>query len=141
MRHKARHYALQALYQWQMANSPLLQIEREFFSDYDMKNVDVEYFRELLHNIPAQLTELDGHYIELLDRTFDELDPVERALLRIGCYELLNRIDVPYRVVLNEAVTLAKKFGATDSYKYINGVLDKVAEQHRSIEISAEKAL
>jgi N utilization substance protein B len=82
--------------------------------------------------------DLDSSYEQLLDRPLDELDPVERALLRLGTFELKERIDVPYRVVINESVALAKKFGATDSYRYINGVLDKVARSYRQIEIDAE---
>lgn len=135
-RRKARHYALQALYQWQMTQYPLNQIETEFLTDYDFGNVDREYFHDLLHQVPAQLTEVEDAFAPfLVERSIDELDPIERALLRIGSYELLKRIDVPYKVVLNESVSLAKKFGASESHKYINGVLDKLAHQERQTEI------
>lgn len=137
-RHKARHYAMQALYQWHMAGASIAQIEVEFCADNDMSNVDIEYFSELLHGIPHMLGELDRLFEEHLDRDKDDLGAVELALLRIGSYELMQRIDVPYKVAINEAVNLAKKFGATDSFKYINGILDKVARQTRAIEIAAD---
>lgn len=138
-RRKARHYALQALYQWHMASSSPRTIEAEFRTDYDFSVVDLEYFQALLHGVPPLAEELDALYGPLLDRELRELDPIERCLLRMGSYELRERIDVPYRVVINEAVSLAKKFGAADSYKYINGVLDKLAAQLRGPEVSAAR--
>jgi transcription antitermination protein NusB len=137
-RQRARHYAVQALYQWRMAQAPLNQIEAEFRVDNDFDKVDGEYFHELLHRIPALIGELDA-VIEpnLTDRAIDEVNPVELALLRMSTYELKERIDVPYKVVINEAVSLAKKFGATESHKFINAVLDKVVEQFRAIELQA----
>ncbi|HEY7775906.1 MAG TPA: transcription antitermination factor NusB [Kineobactrum sp.] len=136
-RHKARHYALQALYQWHMAAAPLAQIEAEFRADYDFSHVDLEYFQALLHGVPACVDELEAAFEPLLDRKLDELDPIERSLLRMGIFELMQRIDVPYKVVINESVSLAKKFGATDGHKYINGVLDKAARQLRKAETDA----
>ena len=136
-RRKARHYGMQALYQWHMAGAALTDIEAEFRADYDFSHVDLEYFQALLHEIPACVDELDEAMVPLLDRGIDELDPIERTLLRMGMYELTRRIDVPYKVVINEEVALAKKFGATDSHKYINGVLDKAARQLRKVEIDA----
>ncbi len=135
IRHKARHYAMQGLYQWQMAGSAINDIEAEFNADYDMSKVDVAYFKDLLHGVPANLSELEGLYEPLLDRKLSSLDQVETALLRMGTYELLKRIDVPYKVVINESVGLAKKFGAAESHKYINGILDKIAQQLRAAEI------
>jgi N utilization substance protein B len=138
-RHKARHYAMQALYQWHMAGSTLSDIEGEFRADYDFNKVDGEYFHILLHEIPAQTDELEACFSPfMVERSVEELGAVERALLRIGTFELLHRIDVPYKVVINEAVNLAKKFGAAESHKFVNGVLDRVARQTRSVEISAE---
>ncbi len=137
-RHKARHYAMQALYQWHMAAAPVNQIEAEFRADYDFSHVDLEYFQALLHGVPASVTELEAVFEPLLDRKLDDLGPVERSLLRMGTWELQHRIDVPWKVVINEAVSLAKKFGATDSHKYINGVLDKVARQLRKAETEAD---
>jgi N utilization substance protein B len=136
-RRKARHYGMQALYQWLMAGAALSDIEAEFRSDYDFSHVDLAYFQALLHEIPARVDELEDVFSPLLDRSLEELDPIERTLLRMGTFELLERIDVPYKVVINEEVALAKKFGATDSHKYINGVLDKAARQLRKVEIDA----
>ena len=128
---------MQALYQWHMAGASLTDIEAEFRSDYDFSHVDLAYFQALLHEIPAQIDSLEAGLETLLDRDLDELDPIERTLLRMGAWELSERLDVPYKVVINEAVALAKKFGATDSYKYINGVLDKAAHQLRKVEVDA----
>ena len=135
-RRKARHYGMQALYQWLMAGAALTDIEAEFRAEYDFAHVDLEYFQALLHGVPACVDELDATFEPLLDRGIDDLDPIERTLLRMGTFELRDRIDVPYKVVINEAVALAKKFGATDSHKYINGVLDKAARQLREAETS-----
>jgi len=137
-RHKARHYAMQALYQWHMAEAPINQIEAEFRTDYEFDHVDLEYFQALLHGVPASVTELEAVFEPMLDRKLDDLGPIERSLLRMGTWELQQRIDVPWKVVINEAVSLAKKFGATDSHKYINGVLDKVARQLRKAETEAD---
>ena len=136
-RRKARHYGMQALYQWHMAGAAVSDIEAEFRTDYDFSHVDLEYFQSLLHKIPACLDELDEALEPLLDRKLSDLDPIELTLLRMGMYELTWRIDVPYKVVINEEVALAKKFGATDSHKYVNGVLDKAARQLRKVEIDA----
>ncbi len=139
-RRMARHYAMQALYQWQMAGSSINAIEAEFRTDNDMSKVDVEYFHEILHAVPENLSDLEAVFTPfLVDRSLDELDPITRALLRMATYELKARIDVPYKVVINEAVALAKKFGAEDSHKFINGVLDKTAAVLRAIEVKAER--
>ena len=136
-RRKARHYGMQALYQWLMAGAALNEIEAEFRAEYDFARVDLEYFQALLHGVPGCVDELEATFSPLLDRSIDDLDPIERTLLRMGTFELKERIDVPYKVVLNEEVALARKFGATDSHKYINGVLDKVARQLRKAETDA----
>ena len=136
-RRKARHYGMQALYQWQMTKDAVAEIELQFLADYDFAKVDVEYFHDIIHHVPANLEELEQAFIPHLDRAIDDLDPIERALLRLGSYELVKRIDIPYKVVINESVALAKKFGATDGHKYINGVLDKLAQDVRAIEIKA----
>jgi N utilization substance protein B len=136
-RRKARHYGMQALYQWHMAGASLAVIEAEFRADYDFSHVDLEYFQALLHGIPACVDELEALLEPLLDRKLSDLDPIERTLLRMGTFELAHRPDVPYKVVINEEVSLAKKFGATDGHKYINGVLDKVARELRKVEIDA----
>ena len=136
-RRKARHYALQALYQWHMAGASTRDIDAEFRSDYDFSVVDRDYFKALLDGVVDDVEALDALYEPLLDRKLSELDPIERSLLRMGSFELRERIDVPYRVVINEAVSLAKKFGAAESFRYINGVLDKLAQQLRGPEVSA----
>lgn len=139
-RHLARKRAVQALYMWQMTGEDLSDIEGQFLSEHDMKNVDLKYFKELLHKVPAHVQELDDHLSPLLDRPFNELDPVECAIMRMGAYELQHRIDIPYRVVINEAVELAKTFGAEEGHKYVNSILDRVAKKLRSIEIKARKS-
>jgi transcription antitermination protein NusB len=138
-RKKARQLLVQALYQWQISGSDIGSIEAEFFTDNNMSKVDTDFFRELLHGIPSKLDEIDGAYEPHLDRKSGDLDPISRALLRMGTYELSFRIDVPYKVVINEAVNLAKKFGPTDAYKYINSILDKVAMATRAVEIKADR--
>lgn len=128
-RRKARVLAVQALYEWHVSANSLRSIEQAFREDNDMSKVDDSYFVELLHKIPACLTELDDLIAPLLDRPRDELTPVELAILRIGAYELTYRSDVPFKVVINEAVDLSKKFGASDSHKYVNAVLDGLARR------------
>lgn len=127
-RTKARERVLQALYQWQLAAQDIPTIEAYFLQEHDMKKVDIAYFELLLHNIPATINELQKLILPFLDRDFEQLDPIERAILYIGSYELRYCQDVPFRVVLNEGIELAKKFGATESYKFVNGVLDKYAQ-------------
>ena len=139
-RRKARHFAMQAIYQWQLSQAALNVIEAEFHTDNDMNKVDTDYFRELLHGVPAHLSEIEATFAPFLQqRDLEELDPITRALLRLATYELQQRLDVPYKVVINEAVALAKKFGATDSHKFINGVLDKTAAIARQAEVQANK--
>ncbi|SRR5690554_1536252 len=134
-RRKARHYAVQALYQWQMAGADLISIETEFRTDNDMSKVDLEYFNDVLHGIPREKSNIDEKVTPLLDRRLDEMTPVELAIVRLGAYEMIYRVDVPYKVVINEAIELTKKFGATDGHKFINGVLDKLAQRERKVEI------
>ena len=151
-RHAARQLTVQGLYQWQMTGAALQQIELQIraarpddaLESYEdiasaVAIADLAYFNELLHNIPQQKADLDKEYASLLDRRVDELDPVELAILRMGTYELSKRIDVPYRVVINESVELAKSFGATESHKYINGILDKLAIRLRSAEVAERR--
>lgn len=135
-RKKARHYAVQALYQWHMAEAEPAQIEAEFKADYDMARVDDEYFHELLFGVTSSEGRLRALFEPILDRNYQDLDAVELALLRVGAFELSQRVDIPYKVVINESVSLAKRFGATDSHKYINGILDKLAAQLRKTEVS-----
>lgn len=133
-RRHARQYALQAMYQWQLSSASITDIEAEFLVHHIKQKTDLEYFKELIHVIPKQFSELDNHFTPFLKRPIDELDPVELAILRISTYELAERLDIPYRVVINEALELAKKFGSIEGYKFVNGVLDQVAGQLRSLE-------
>ncbi len=130
----ARQRAMQALYQWQQAGHDLSEIEAQFLAGQDMSRVEVPYFQELLHEIPKDIESLDANLEPLLNRKINEVDSVERAILRIGTYELKHRLDVPYRVVINEGIMLAKKFGAVDSHRFVNGILDKLSFTLRSAE-------
>ncbi len=138
-RHQARRAALQALYQWQLAGQDLSEIEEQFRTEQDMRRVDAAYFAELLHGVPAQLARLDRELQPVLDRPIAAVDPVERAILRLGTYELACRPEVPYRVVINEAVDLAKTFGAEQGHRYVNGVLDRLARSLRATEVSSRQ--
>ncbi|MCX7108043.1 MAG: transcription antitermination factor NusB [Methylococcales bacterium] len=137
-RTNARKAAVQALYQWQMTGQSLVEIERQFLEEERLKDAQKSYFTELFHGVPKNLGVIDETLTEFVDRPVDMIDPVERAILRIGAYELLNRLDMPYRVVLNEAINLAKYFGADGSHKYVNGILDKIAQQKRAVEIKSK---
>jgi N utilization substance protein B len=136
-RHKARRSAVQALYQWQLTQQEPTEIESHFVLDHEMHGVDLEYFHSLIREIPLHLHELDDHLIPHLDRELMEVDPVERAILRIGAYELEFRLEIPYRVILDEAIELAKVFGAEHGHKYVNAILDKVASGLRAEERAA----
>jgi N utilization substance protein B len=139
MRQKARRLLAQALYSWDVGGTDLITIEAEFHTDNNMATVDTELFHEVLFGVPKNLTEIDEAYNPHLDRKQDQLDPVSRAILRLSTYEMLYRIDVPYKVVINEGVNLAKTFGPTDAFKYINGILDRVAIEKRAIEVAANR--
>ncbi|RLA44450.1 MAG: transcription antitermination factor NusB [Gammaproteobacteria bacterium] len=138
-RRKARHLLVQALYQWQVGGDSIGNIEAQFYADDKLRRADKSYFSELLHAIPAHVDELDKTFGEFLDRDQSALDPVSLAILRMSTYELLYRIDLPYKISINEAINLAKTFGPTDAHKYINGVVDRVAARTRQVEISAAK--
>ena len=133
-RRKARRLVLQALYQWLMSGSDPLVISKQYREE-TLGKVDWNYFEEVFSEIPGATQKLNESLEPLLDRELVALDPIEKALLYLGTFELANRIDVPYRVVINECVQLAKIFGATDSHKYINGVLDKLASELRPAEV------
>lgn len=133
-RSKARRFTLQALYQMQLTGDSASTVEQQFLSDHEMKRTDTTYFHEVLAGIARQQDELLETIKLTLDRDLKEIDPVEKAVLLIGSYELKERIDIPYKVVINESVELAKQFGATDSYKYVNSILDRLAKQYRPVE-------
>lgn len=126
-RTNARQRTLQALYQWQITKQNLQLIEDQFFQEEDMAKVDVAYFKKLLHDIPKELKNIDSSFAGFLDREISQLDLIELVILRIGSYELKYCPDVPFKVVINESVELAKRFGAEKSHKYVNSILDKLA--------------
>ena len=136
---KARRMLSQALYSWDVGGTDLVDIEAEFHTDNDMSKVDTALFHTILFGVPKNLAQIDGTYSSYLDRENKQLDPVSRAVLRLSSYEMVFSIDVPYKVVINEGVNLAKTYGPTDAYKFINGVLDKVAIEHRAAEVAANK--
>jgi len=138
-RRQARRLGMQALYQWQLANTELNDIEKQFKEQEEMKRADPEYFRELLRKIPEHHDQLSGLLSVHTERPIDEIDPVELSILYIAFYELKYRLDIPFKVVINEAVSLTKKFGAEDGHKYVNGILDKAARELRVIELQAAK--
>lgn len=138
-RHNARRYALQAMYQWQLAGTSINEIELEFLHYHIDKKFDLAYFKELLHGVPKFQQEIDHQMQPFLGRGLNEIDPVELAVLRIAIYELMKRPDVPYRVIINEALELTKKFGSIEGHKFVNGVLDRVAKKTREIEINMGK--
>ena len=132
----ARKLAMQALYQWQLTQQTASEIKKQFLDSEDSAGVDREHFEELLGKTIAQHDQLEAALTPYLDRPLDQLDPVETAILLIGMYELRERLDIPYRVVINEAVDLCKRFGATDAHKYVNAVLDRAARESRAAERS-----
>jgi len=135
----ARRLATQALYQWQLDHQDIGQVNAQFLTERDMGVADLAYFQELLQHTVQHIDAIETVIVPYLDRPMAQIDPVERAILWIGGYEMLYRADVPYRVIINEAVELAKTFGAEQGHRFINGVLDKIAQQVRSEEISARR--
>jgi N utilization substance protein B len=135
----ARKCAVQALYQWQMTGESLARIEMNFLEEELLKGAQKSFFTELFFGVPKQLNVIDEALAEFVDRPVEKIDPVERAVLRISTYELINCLETPYKVIINEGVNLAKCFGADGSHKYINGVLDKVSQKKRAVEIKAKQ--
>ncbi|MES9843577.1 MAG: transcription antitermination factor NusB, partial [Candidatus Sedimenticola sp. 6PFRAG5] len=127
-------HAVQAIYQWQMTGQDIKDIHNQFLTEQDPASFEVEYFNTLLSGVPGNLSDLDSQLGPCLDRSIESVDPVERAILRLGAFELIHQLEVPYKVVINEAVELAKVFGAEKGHKYVNGVLDKLAGQVRKAE-------
>lgn len=138
-RGKSRRLAMQAIYQWQMTGDSITGIKQQFFEDNNVSKIDAEYFSELVSGVAANLSELDSLLEKYMSRTIESVDPIERALLRLSSYEFINRLDVPYRVILNEAVNITKEFCSEKSHGFVNAVLDKVAKEIRHIEVTAVK--
>ncbi|MBA2657927.1 MAG: transcription antitermination factor NusB [Tatlockia sp.] len=133
---RARKLALQALYQWSMSGHELSEIEAQFRVANNMERVDCEYFCRLIYGIPEQLEVVESNLTPFIDRPIHGLNPVELSVLRLGAYELLYCPEIPYRVVLDESVSLAKQFGSQDGHRYVNGVLNNLARKARAVEIS-----
>lgn len=137
-RHRARELALQGIYEWKISGSSATQIGRSTGDDKSLGRYDSELYQQLLRGAIAQHEALDEQIVPQLDRALEELSPVEYSVLLLGAYELFHQPEVPYRVVINEAVELAKTFGGSDGHKFVNGVLDKLAAQARPVEVSAK---
>ena len=135
-RHKARELAMQGIYSWQMTGNSVEQIELSIATSNDMQKVDMTFFQDILRTVMQKMEDLDAAMKPYLGRLPEEIDPVEKAILRVATFELVHRIDVPYKVVINEAIELAKEFGAADSHKFVNGVLDKAVKTLRKDERS-----
>lgn len=133
-RSRARRRALQAVYAWQVSGTAIPQVIQQFQHEQDMEVADVEYFEALVKGVAEHRADLDAKLAVFLDRPVDQVDPIERAVLRIATFELLHRLDVPFRVVLNEAIETAKRFGADHGHTYVNGVLDRAAANWRPAE-------
>lgn len=133
-RTRARRRALQALYAWQLSGYAMTEVEQQFAHEQDEENADLEYFHALIFGIERDCNALDRELGQHLDRDIQQVDAIERAVLRIAAWELLHRIDTPYRVVLNEALELAKRFGGEQGHTYVNGVLDPLAARVRAVE-------
>lgn len=138
-RRRARELAVQGLYQWQLSGKDPVTIAAELAENEGFAKSDAGYFRTLLNGAIDNAAALEAEIAPLLDRTFRELSPVERGILLLGGYELMHELEVPYRVVINEAVELAKVYGGTDGHKFVNGVLDKLAGRLRRIEVEAAR--
>jgi N utilization substance protein B len=138
-RHKARSLALQAIFQWQFAASDLNDIKIQYLAELNPKKTDAEYLNDLICGTIKHVAAIDKIMIPFLDRKITELNQVERAVLRLAIYELRYRPDVPYKVIINEALELAKKFGTIEGYKYVNGVLDKIAHSEQITKVRSVK--
>lgn len=134
-RHKARELAMQAIYQWQLTGDNLGDICNQCLEREVERDFTSSFFRELMHGVPMNLNEVDSSLAPVMDRSVESLDPVERAIVRLGAFELIHHPEVPYRVVINEWVEVAKDFGSEQGHKFVNGVLDKLAKRFRALEM------
>ena len=137
-RRRARECAVQGIYQWQLNPQDPTLIAAELNEDEQFRDVDQNHFRDLFYGVVAQVDALRAAVTPHLDRPMNELSPIEHAILLVGAYEFEHHLEIPYRVVINEGVELAKSFGGTDGFKYVNGVLDKLAAVMRAVEIGAK---
>ena len=139
LRSRARRRALQAVYAWQIAGGTAEQVIAQFAHEQAREIADLVYFEDLMRGVLTHRAELDTALAAYLDREVEQVDAVERAALRIAAYELLHRPDVPYRVVLNEAIDSTKRFGSEHGHTYVNGVLDHAAAAWRAVEFNASR--
>jgi N utilization substance protein B len=135
---RARRCAVQALYQWQLAGQEPNDILKEFVADREVLNADIPYFEELTRGVPQHLVALQAEIQQVIDRPIAELDPVERAILLIGTYELWHCPQTPWRVVINEAIELEKMFGAEQGHRYVNTAIDRLARRLRPVEVNGD---
>ena len=138
-RSRARRRALQAVYAWQLSQSPVEKVIENFRAEQDMDVADLEYFEQLVRGVAEHAEQIDAVLARYIDRDVAQVDPIERAVLRIAGYELAYRLDVPYRVVINEAIETTKRFGAEQGHTYVNGVLDRAAAEWRAAEIQGAR--
>ena len=136
-RHLARRNAVQALYQWDLTEQDPADIEDSFIEGHDLSKVDQDYFRHLIRSVPLYHQEIDDRLSQYIKRGIDNIDPVERAILRLGTYELEYEKSIPYKAIIDEAIELTKVFGSEEGYRFVNGVLDRLAKELRQTEISS----
>ena len=139
-RGKSRRLAMQAIYQWQMTGDNISDIKQQFFDENNMAKLDSDFFSEMVSGVASSISELDPLLEKYMSRNIESVDPVERSILRLATYEFINRFDVPYRVVLNEAVNITKEYCAENSHTFVNAVLDKVAKEIRHLEVKSAKS-
>lgn len=139
-RRRAREFALQGIYQWLISGNSVPQIEDQVHQAAGFDKADAELFTTLLRGTLEAPSALEAEFAPFVDRTVAELSPIERAVLTLATFELKHHIEVPYKVVINEAIELTKSYGGTDGHRFVNGVLDKVAGQLRSVEVQARKS-
>ena len=134
-RQRARKLTVQALYQWILSGHSAIEIEQQFIAFNNMLKVDAQYFHDLLYGVMQNVITIETVFSSFIDRPTSNLDPIELTLLRLGTYELIYHTEIPYRIILDEAISLSKEFGSEDGYKYVNGVLNKVARHIRAQEL------
>ena len=139
-RGKSRRFAMQAIYQWQMTGDNITDIKQQFFDENNFSIIDSDYFSELVSGVASSISELDPILEKYMSRLVESVDPVERSILRLATYEFLHRLDVPYRVILNEAISITKEYCSENSHTFVNAVLDKVAKEVRHIEVQSVKS-
>lgn len=137
-RRRSRELAVQGIYQWRLTGADLAQVEKQMREEKNLGNYDAKFFGELLRGVLTQHVDLEAALAPHLDRPLDELSPVELSVLLLAAYEFLQHPEIPYRVIINEAIDLAKTYGGTDGHKFVNGVLDKLAAKVRAVEVQAK---